>query len=265
MTSRPSTSSACRSPFPPRPPSRWSTLPASRSPRRCASYPRAPLPFTHNHSLYFPLGPPYATLTAFALALAAQRTLEPIPDRSWHVAAVLYGMAALALVFAYVRKEWVPAQLPLPALREDPLTIRPVPLVAGAVLLILAYLFFSQGPAAAPAWEFTRLNVLCWVGGTALLAYGFWLPDPYAEPWSAKLRRVVLPLELASHLHRLDSARAGSRWAVDLFPRLPHRAMCRLRWSATTPKSCLMCTTCCTGTPPFSSRATPAASSSRCT
>src|SRR3990170_2975518 len=102
---------------------------------------------------------PWLCFAVLGLALLAQRSLEPNPERTWTIGGVLYLLAAIALVLAIWRGEWVVAPLPSGERRSDPLTVRQIPLWFGIVFIFLAFLTFGGN-------RFTSLNVSLWLPGS---------------------------------------------------------------------------------------------------
>ncbi len=55
---------------------------------------------------------PWRSLLALGLALAAQISLQPGPDRTWLPGVILYALAAGSLAWAVWTGEWSAAELP---------------------------------------------------------------------------------------------------------------------------------------------------------
>jgi hypothetical protein len=112
---------------------------------------------------------PWRTLIAFGLGLLAQISLEPHKD--WRMGAFLYGLAFLWLVVANWRGEWRPVLAPEHEDHPNPVTIRPLFLLAGLAFTILAYGTFGGG-------RFNPTNVILWI--LALVSYvaAFWITTP---------------------------------------------------------------------------------------
>jgi dolichyl-phosphate-mannose-protein mannosyltransferase len=114
---------------------------------------------------------PWRTLLALFVAFIAQRTLEPPrldPSTSAVVGAFFYGIAAALAVWAWLRGEWRLAPIrerePLP----EPYTARPIEVILACVLLLAAFVLFTNN-------LFTPLNFSLWLLGIILFVRGFWL------------------------------------------------------------------------------------------
>ena len=145
-----------------------------------------------------PISIPWLSFAVLGLALLAQLSLEPSPERTWTIGAALFLLSAIASVLAIWRGEWVVAHLPVHEHRADPLTVLQIPLWFGIVFIILAFLTFGGN-------RFTSLNVLLWLVAIALISYAFWLPTPHPQPWGLRLR---------VFLDRKQWGLSISRWAV---------------------------------------------------
>ena len=112
---------------------------------------------------------PWRAFVALGLALAAQISLEPGPDRSWGLGLGLYAISAVLVAWASLKGE---LNLPdLPVIRKiiDHLEVRWVYLAAGAVFSLLAFLTLGGN-------RFTLINVLLWVSAIIFICIGFWKP-----------------------------------------------------------------------------------------
>lgn len=115
---------------------------------------------------------PWRSLTGMALALAAQISLEPGPERTWLIGAVLYILAIIFLIWASLRSELRLASLPENGTREDPLTVRTNALLLAGLLAVIAFLALGGN-------QFTWLNLSLWLLAIVLFIWGIWLPsDP---------------------------------------------------------------------------------------
>jgi hypothetical protein len=114
---------------------------------------------------------PWLSLLALGLALAAQFSMEPNPNRSSTFGVILY-LAAVVLLAAntFWRKEWKLAEPPPAPEQRDPLTVRWLPLGIGMIASALAYITLSDN-------TFTKLNVTLWAVAVVMTALGFWLPN----------------------------------------------------------------------------------------
>jgi hypothetical protein len=112
---------------------------------------------------------PWRAIVAIALALTAQISLEPGPERSWGLGLGLYFAAAALVIWANYKGEWSLPGYPAVQKKIDNLQVRWVYLIAGAVFSLLAFLTLGGN-------LFTLLNILLWISGIVLICVGFWKP-----------------------------------------------------------------------------------------
>lgn len=127
-----------------------------------------------------PLRWPWRALLALLLALSAQLSFEPAPDRGALPGAALYLLAGVLVIWAYWRGEWRLAVVTEAPGRPDPLTVRSIPLIAGMLLAALAFLLFTEN-------TFTGLNSLFWLAALSLMIWAFWLPGGRRFTWTERL------------------------------------------------------------------------------
>ena len=126
---------------------------------------------------------PWRTLVALLLALAAQLSFEPSPDRTAMPGVALYILAGILAIWAYWGGEWHLPIRPEGDARTDSMTVRSVPLIAGMLLAALAFLLFTDN-------TFTTLNVFLWMASLALMIWAFWVPGEPRPSWLEKLRAI---------------------------------------------------------------------------
>jgi hypothetical protein len=114
-------------------------------------------------------GWPWLALGALVLAVFAQYTLEPGPDRSWIPALVLYLCALCLAAWAYIRSDWRLSPYITIAFTEQALTVRTYPLLAGIILGIISFSTFSDN-------RFTAINLLLLTLSLVFLIWAFWVP-----------------------------------------------------------------------------------------
>jgi len=124
-----------------------------------------------------PLHWPWRALLAVLLALAAQRSFEPSPDRTPGPGVALYILAGILAIWAIWQGEWRLTPIPDESDRADALTVRSIPLIAGILLATLAFILFTDN-------TFTSLNVTLWLAALLLLVWAFWKPKPRSIPQS---------------------------------------------------------------------------------
>jgi hypothetical protein len=116
---------------------------------------------------------PWRSLLVVFLALAAQWSLEPRPNRSPWVGIVLYILAFGWLVWTSWIKEWIPADK-IEGVKEEAkdissssFVLRPVQFILAIILGLAAFWFFKGN-------LFTKFNVFLWVTSLVFLIWSFW-------------------------------------------------------------------------------------------
>ncbi len=125
----------------------------------------------------------WITVGSFLLAVIAQASLEPGPNRAWTLGAVLYLISAAGAFVAAWRGEWTAHPLPESQPRRDSLRVRYPGLFIGIPLALLALWLFEDN-------LFTRLNVTLWLLSLVAILWTFWLPGSQGESWVRRLYRV---------------------------------------------------------------------------
>lgn len=130
---------------------------------------------------------PWRSLLALTLALLAQISLEPGPNRTWGIGVILYGAAFLFLGWSFWRSEWIVAQLKVEvgeqsALSDLPsgLILRRLPFYISLAMGLLAFLTFGGN-------RFTGLNVSIWALALVAFLRAFWQSLPGTVPWWQRL------------------------------------------------------------------------------
>lgn len=155
---------------------------------------------------------PLLSLFSFAFAIFAQITLEPGPERDWKIGAFLYALAAIGIVAASLRREWVLTALPENETRKDPMTIHVYGIIAAIPLAILAFLSFGGN-------LFNSLNTLLWSLSLLAMVWAFWLPDKHARSWTERLKVIASQREWRITVNRATLV-AFAAIALVLFFRL---------------------------------------------
>jgi hypothetical protein len=118
---------------------------------------------------------PWRSLLALMLALAAQISLEPDPNRSWITGAVLYLLAAIFLVWAILQGELAIAPFPSREEKEEPRGYQSAYLLIGLIFALLAFVLFGGN-------RFGILNTTIWLLALFFIIRAFWLPGEKREP-----------------------------------------------------------------------------------
>lgn len=154
-------------------------------------------------------GIPWRMLGAILLALFAQLQLEP-PSPRIPLALGLYALALGLALWAYFVHEWRLPSLQLDQTRQDPMTLRIIPLLLSVVLTAVAFFDLSND-------LFTWHNVLLWLAAIGTFMWAMWIRVPREErtPLTPEARRKALiwtallvgtaALLLFFRLYRIDS------------------------------------------------------------
>jgi hypothetical protein len=142
---------------------RLETLPQER--QETAARPAAALQIAHW---------PWRSLAALLLAIAAQYSLAPAPQRSWSTGIFFLALALAFLTLASLRQEWPIASPAECSPTTDPPTVRLVSLLAGLLLTVVTIVVFGT-------LRFNAFNILLLLATLILIARAFWV-------WPASLR-----------------------------------------------------------------------------
>jgi hypothetical protein len=140
-------------------------------------------------SAAFPLvsAVPWRTLGALFLALLAQSSFEPAPDRTWGTGVFLYGCAILLLVWAYFSAEWASfasGEQPQPVVWQGDdshhLHYNTIYLIVSLILTLAGLWVFSGN-------RFNWFNLALWLAALALIIRAFWVGIPRTQVWNVRL------------------------------------------------------------------------------
>jgi len=138
---------------------------------------------------------PWRIMLALVLALIAQRSLEPSPNRSWESGAVLYGAAAIFLVWGMLieasgklepgevekdRQSKVTNGLNPVELDSRSFIVRSYALLLALPFILLAYLTFRGN-------LFTTTNIVLWLAALGLVIWAFWQGSGQVQSWITSL------------------------------------------------------------------------------
>jgi Dolichyl-phosphate-mannose-protein mannosyltransferase len=127
---------------------------------------------------------PWRSLLALAIALFAQRTLEPGPNRSLGVAAVIYLVSVILLGWAYLSGELRVPDMPADERYPEPQSVHTTSLLISIPLALAAFLAFSGN-------LFTALNLALWYLAIVFLLRAFWLGKMDLGPLVQRVRAFV--------------------------------------------------------------------------
>lgn len=130
---------------------------------------------------------PWRSLLALGIALAAQISLQPRPNRTWLPGVILYICAAGWLVWAAWKGEWAPAGLPAAEVHPEDYRVRARWLYFSLPLALVAFLTLGGN-------RFTTLNVTLWVLAILFTILAFWQGEyPFKNWWAWLKAHLRLP------------------------------------------------------------------------
>ncbi len=130
---------------------------------------------------------PWRALLALGLALAAQVSLQPRPDRQWLLGVVLYALAAGFLAWAVWKGEWSAADLPAEQAHPEDYRVHARWLYISLPLALAAFLTLGGN-------LFTPLNVTLWALSIVFILLAFWQgPLPFRAWWTWLKAHLRLP------------------------------------------------------------------------
>jgi hypothetical protein len=130
---------------------------------------------------------PWRALLALGIALLAQFSLMPRPDRAWIPGVILYLFSACMLVWSVIKGEWLLAELPEAEERLEDDRVRTRWLYIGLPLSLVAFLAMGGN-------RFTILNVFVWVLAILFTIMAFWQGEsPFRGWWRGLKEHVRLP------------------------------------------------------------------------
>ena len=120
---------------------------------------------------------PWRSLVALGIALVAQLSLLPRPNRAWIPGLILYLFAACWLAFVSYKREWVPADLPESEDRPEDYRVRSRWLFISLPFALVAFLTLGGN-------RFTTLNITLWILAIIFTLLAFWQGEfPFRSWW----------------------------------------------------------------------------------
>ncbi len=138
---------------------------------------------------------PWRTLLALVIALFAQRSLEPGPDRSLGMALVIYLLSAVFLGGAFLTGELRLPDMPADERHPEPQTVHTTSLLISIPLALAAFLAFSGN-------LFTAFNLALWYLAIVFLLRAFWLGKMDLGPLVQRMRAFILRPAWNIHISR---------------------------------------------------------------
>ncbi|MBN1538459.1 MAG: glycosyltransferase family 39 protein [Anaerolineales bacterium] len=141
---------------------------------------------------------PWVGLTALLLGLIAQLALEPV-ERDPKLPLFFYGMAALGVILAARKGNWLIPNLPEARDQGTPFKARTGPFIIGCVTALVAFFLFGKISFFSTADEqFTSVNITLWLISLLSFVWAFWT---WNIPWRETATRWITYLR-------------ASRWQV---------------------------------------------------
>lgn len=112
-------------------------------------------------------GFPWTSLAALVIALIAQVSLEPSPNRTAWIGFFLYGLSFVCLVFAIIRKEWSLPPVKPEAGQPISVSVRVEFLLIGVIFAVFAFVLFGSG-------TFRFFNTSLWALSLVMAFLAFW-------------------------------------------------------------------------------------------
>jgi hypothetical protein len=130
---------------------------------------------------------PWRSLMALGIALVAQISLLPRPNRAWMPGIILYLCAAGWLAWSSSKKEWVPADLPEAEDHPEDYRVRSRWLYISVPLALVAFLTLGGN-------RFTTINVTLWVLAIIFTTLALWQGElPFRGWWRGLKAHLHLP------------------------------------------------------------------------
>jgi hypothetical protein len=134
---------------------------------------------------------PWRSLLALGLALVAQISLQPRPNRPWLPGIIVYLLAAGCLIWAAWKREWSPAELPETQSQPEDYRVRARWLYVSLPLALAAFLTLGGN-------RFNKLNVTLWILAIIFTCLAFWQGEyPFLGWWRWLKKHLCLPWKLS--------------------------------------------------------------------
>jgi hypothetical protein len=130
---------------------------------------------------------PWRALLSLGIAVVAQISLMPRPNRAWLPGFILYVCSAVVLTWSVWKGEWLPAELPEAEERPEDYRVRSKLLYVSLPLALAAFLTLGGN-------RFTKLNVFLWVLAILFTILAFWQGEyPFRSWWMQVKEHLRLP------------------------------------------------------------------------
>lgn len=135
----------------------------------------------------------WRSVLALSLALIAQLTLEPGPNRSWILGFILYLLAIGILVWANLRGEFKLSPFNSRETYYQQLKISGTSFWFGIIFGLVAFLSLGGN-------RFTTFNVLVWTLSVIFIMRAFWTPSKDGLSWKERFKKIFALIENDLHL-----------------------------------------------------------------
>ena len=127
---------------------------------------------------------PWITILALILAIFAQYSLEPGPNRDWMPGLVIFAIALGLGALAFVKGEWKLSSYRKVVFREEPQSIRPYLFVAGILIALISFATFGGN-------RFTLFNITLLIISLILIIWSLWIPMRKRKTDISKIRSFI--------------------------------------------------------------------------
>lgn len=150
--------------------------------------PEPPEPETKEESqdraLAAPVALPWRGPLALLLALVAQFSLGPRPERAWRFGVVMLIFSLAFLVWATLEEEWQAAPLPEPSAEVDPLSVNFISLLIGLFLALISFISFGN-------LKFSIFNLTLLLLSLVFVIVAFYVPPRQPQRWKERLSELL--------------------------------------------------------------------------
>lgn len=127
---------------------------------------------------------PWRSLAILMLAILAQLSFEPRPNRGWYAGAFFYLIGAAWLIFAHYKGDWQIGELAEAHTGSDDLRIRTSYLFIAIPAVLISFLALGGN-------AFTGLNLLLWIFSLVCTVFALWQGPLPMLGWLGRLRSVL--------------------------------------------------------------------------
>jgi len=129
---------------------------------------------------------PWRSLISLTLAIIAQITFLPGPDRAWALGVALLILSIGFLIWAYISGEIQPGPIPHQSDHIEPTSINLVNLLIGLIIGLVAFVSFGN-------LEFSIVNLTILLSSLIFTANAFWIQNDPNNKWSQRVALIFKP------------------------------------------------------------------------